>query len=222
MPNALILYGGWLGHQPERFVALAKDRLLNGCDVETTSDLTVLESSDLNHRDLILPIWTQGELTCEQERGLLRAIEDGTGLVGFHGTADAFRGNPAFHFLLGGSFTAHPGDIVEYTVHITSQSDSITSGLSDFRVRSEQYYMLVAPDNEILATTTFSARPYPWIAGTIMPVAWKRSWGRGRVFYSAIGHAPEDWDLPEAQILMQRGVTWASRQLPSRAVESES
>ena len=81
MPNALILYGGWLGHQPERFVALAKDRLLNGCDVETTSDLTVLESCDLNHRELILPIWTQGELTCEQEGGLLRAIEDGTGLV---------------------------------------------------------------------------------------------------------------------------------------------
>jgi len=222
MPNALILYGGWPGHQPERFVALAKDRLFDGCDVETTSELTVLESPDLNHRDLILPIWTQGELTCEQERGLLRAIEDGTGLVGFHGTADAFRSNPAFHFLLGGSFTAHPGDIVEYTVHITSQSDSITSGLSDFRVRSEQYYMLVAPDNEVLATTTFGAQPCPWIAGTIMPVAWKRRWGRGRVFYSAIGHAPEDWDLPEAQILMQRGVTWASGQLPSGAIESES
>jgi len=82
-----------------------------------------------------------------------------------------------------------------------------------FQVRSEQYYMLVAPDNEVLATTTFSAEPCPWIAGTVMPVAWKRRWGRGRVFYSAIGHAPEEWDIPEARALMQRGVTWASGRL---------
>ena len=210
MPNALILYGGWPGHQPERFAALVKDRLLDSFNVEVTPDLAVLESSDLHQRDLILPVWTQGELTWEQEQGVLRAIEEGTGLVGFHGTADAFRSNPAFHFLLGGSFVAHPGDILEYTVHITSPSDPITARLSDFQVRSEQYYMLVAPDNDVLATTTFSAQPCSWIAGTVMPVAWKRRWGRGRVFYSAIGHAPEEWDIPQAHALMQRGVTWAS------------
>ena len=210
MPNALILYGGWFGHQPERFAALAKERFLDGFQVEITPDLAVLESSDLNQRDLILPVWTQGELTWKQERGVLRAIEEGTGLVGFHGTADAFRSSPAFHFLLGGSFTAHPGDIVEYTVHITLHSDPITCGLRDFQVRSEQYYILVAPDNQVLATTTFSQQPYPWIDGTVMPVAWKRRWGSGRIFYSAIGHAPEEWDIPEAQTLMQRGVTWAS------------
>jgi len=210
MPNALILYGGWPGHQPERFAALVKDRLLDGFDVEVTPDLAVLESAGLNQRDLILPVWTQGELTWRQEQGVLRAIEEGAGLVGFHGTADAFRSNPGFHFLLGGSFAAHPGDIVEYTVHITSSSDPITSGLSDFQVRSEQYYMLVAPDNHVLATTTFSAQPCSWIAGTVMPVAWKRRWGHGRVFYSAIGHAPEEWDIPQAHALMQGGVTWAS------------
>jgi type 1 glutamine amidotransferase len=37
-----------------------------------------------------------------------------------------------------------------------------------------------------------------------MPVVWKRRWGRGRVFYSAIGHDPVDWDIPEAQELTQR------------------
>ena len=60
MPNALILYGGWFGHQPERFAALAKERVLDGFEVEITPDLAVLESSDLNQRDLILLIWTQG------------------------------------------------------------------------------------------------------------------------------------------------------------------
>ena len=79
MPNALILYGGWLGHQPERFAALAKERLLDGFDVDITPDLAVLESSDLTQRDLILPVWTQGELTSKQETGVLRAIEEGTG-----------------------------------------------------------------------------------------------------------------------------------------------
>ena len=211
MPNALILYGGWPGHLPERFAAISKERLLHGFNVEITPHLVALESSSLGQRDVILPVWTRGELTAAQERGLLSAIEDGVGLVGYHGTADAFRSNPAFHFLLGGSFTAHPGDMVDYTVHIVSESDPITSGLSDFHIHSEQYYMLVAPDNELLATTIFSAEPCPWISGTVMPVAWKRAWGRGRVFYSAIGHCPQEWEVPEALTLMQRGTAWACK-----------
>jgi uncharacterized protein len=211
MPNALVLYGGWPGHQPERFAALAKERLFEGFDIEVTTDLKSLESSDLGQRDLILPVWTHGELSTAQERGLLRAIEGGTGLVGFHGTADAFRSNPAFHFLLGGSFTAHPGDVVEYTVHILAEPDPITSGLTDFQICSEQYYMLIAPDNEVLATTTFSAQPCPWIAGTVMPVVWKRLWGGGRVFYSAIGHDPQEWEIAQVLTLMQRGTAWAGK-----------
>lgn len=78
---------------------------------------------------------------------------------------------------------------------------------------SEQYYMHVDPSNEVLATTTFSGEygNAPWIAGTVMPVVWKRRFGAGRVFYSSLGHVRQDFEVPEARTIMLRGMLWAAR-----------
>ena len=113
--------------------------------------------------------------------------------------------------MVGGQWVAHPGGIIDYTVNITNHDDPITAGLSDFHMHSEQYYMHVDPSNQVLATTTFDAKYNPWIAGTVMPVVWKRQWGAGRVFYSSLGHVAHDFDVPEAYTIMQRGMLWASR-----------
>ncbi|MCS6949565.1 MAG: ThuA domain-containing protein, partial [bacterium] len=50
-----------------------------------------------------------------------------------------------------------------------------------------------------------------WIAGTVMPVVWKRRYGKGRVFYSSLGHVAKDFEVPEALEIMKRGMLWASR-----------
>jgi type 1 glutamine amidotransferase len=78
-------------------------------------------------------------------------------------------------------------------------------------VHSERYYMHVDPSNHVLATTVFEPVSAPWVAGTVMPVAWTRRHGSGRVFYSSIGHAPADLDIPEAGELLRRGMLWAAR-----------
>jgi type 1 glutamine amidotransferase len=44
-----------------------------------------------------------------------------------------------------------------------------------------------------------------------MPVVWKRQWGKGRVFYSSLGHVAVDFDVPEAREIQRRGMLWASR-----------
>ena len=96
-------------------------------------------------------------------------------------------------------------------VNIIRHDDPITAGLQDFRMHSEQYYMHVDPSNEVLATTTFDSPNYPWVNGTAMPVAWKRVWGQGRVFYTSLGHVAKDFDVPEAREIVRRGMLWASR-----------
>lgn len=78
-------------------------------------------------------------------------------------------------------------------------------------MHSEQYYMHVDPHNQVLATTTFDGAHAPWIAGTVMPVAWTRQWGAGRVAYCALGHVLADFDVPEAREIVKRGLLWASR-----------
>jgi type 1 glutamine amidotransferase len=85
------------------------------------------------------------------------------------------------------------------------------AGLNDFTMHSELYYMHVDPSNDVLATTTVEDETYPWIKGCVMPVVWKRMYGEGRVFYSALGHVATDFDGPECRTIMERGILWASR-----------
>jgi len=148
----------------------------------------------------------------QQERGLLDAVRGGAGLAGWHGgMGDAFRNNVEYQFMVGGQWVAHPGNIIDYQVNITDHDDPITAGLADFSMHSEQYYLHVDPSNAVLATTTFGDQYLPWIAGTVMPVVWKRQWGAGRVFYCSLGHHASDFEVPEAREIVRRGMLWATR-----------
>jgi type 1 glutamine amidotransferase len=214
MPSALIVWGGWEGHQPRECAELWAEILRGqGFDVRVADTLDAyLDAERLHTLSLIVPIWSMGVITPDQERGLLQAVAGGVGIAGWHGTmADSFRNNPDYQFMVGGQWVAHPGNIIEYDVNIVDHADPITAGLADFHMRSEQYYMHVDPSNEVLATTTFSGAHAPWIAGCVMPVVWKRHWGTGRVFYCSLGHQVSDFDVPEAREIVRRGMLWASR-----------
>jgi len=214
MKNALIVWGGWEGHQPRQCAELFAPILQDcGFAVELVNTLDVyLDQSKMQSLSLIVPIWTMGVITPEQERGLLDAVANGVGIAGWHGgMGDSFRNNPAYQWLVGGQWVAHPDNIIEYEVNIIAPADPITQGLSDFTVKSEQYYMHVDPSNEVLATTTFHPRSAPWVDGCVMPVVWKRRWGQGRVFYSSLGHVASDFEVPEVLEIQKRGMVWASR-----------
>jgi type 1 glutamine amidotransferase len=154
-----------------------------------------------------------GEITAEQCEAVSEAVASGTGLGGCHGMCDAFRGSPTWKFMTGGSWVAHPGgDSVAYVVNIANTSSSIVGGLGDFEVRSEQYYLHVDPTVEVLATTRFPAADgYHTANGVVdMPVVWTKRWGRGRVFYSSLGHSADVFEIPEALEIMRRGLLWAA------------
>jgi uncharacterized protein len=212
--QALLVAGGWEGHQPHECAALFAGVLRDdGFEVTVSQTLDVYLDADLLRKtDLIVPIWTQSEISKEQLRGLLDTIAAGTGVAGWHGgMADSFRASTEYQFMVGGQWVAHPGNIIEYTVQIINRDDPITAGLNDFSMYSEQYYLHVDPSNAVLATTTFSGEYAPWIDGCVMPVVWKRKWGEGRVFYCSLGHVAADFDVPEARELVRRGMNWAAR-----------
>lgn len=212
--TALIFYGGWEGHEPGK-VAPRFGRILegHGYDVDLVETLDVLADADrMATYDLIVPMYTQREISKEQEAGLLGAVKSGAGLGGWHGgMGDAFRASTEYQFACGGQWVAHPGNIIDYTVNIVDRDDPITAGLGDFEMHSEQYFMHVDPSNEVLVTTTFSGEHAPWIAGTVMPVVWKRRYGEGKVFYCSLGHVDADFEVPEARTLVERGLLWATR-----------
>jgi len=162
--------------------------------------------------DLISQVFTMSTISTEQLNGLLEAIVNGTGFAGWHGgLADAFRNSVEYQFMVGGQWVAHPGNIIDYAVQISDHDEPITSGLNDFKMHSEQYYLHVDPSNKVLATTTFDGTYLDWIDGVVMPVAWTRRWGKGRVFYCSLGHVAADFDVPEAREIVRRGLIWAGR-----------
>lgn len=218
MKSALVVWGGWDGHEPwlavNRFIPFLKEQ---GYQVEVSDTLDAyLDEAKMRSLDLVVQCWTMGTITKEQEKGLLDAVKGGVGLAGWHGgLIDSFRNNTEYQFMTGGQWVAHPGNVIDYTVNIAVHDDPITAGLSDFAMHSEQYYVHTDPLNEVLVTTTFTqesgAKYAPWIDGAVVPVVWKRRYGEGRVFVCTLGHKAHDFDVPEAAELVRRGLLWASR-----------
>jgi uncharacterized protein len=214
MKKALMVWGGWNGHEPKQCADIFAPILhAAGYDVEISDTLDAyLNLEKLNSLNLIVPMWTMGTISKDQEKNLLTAVRSGVGIAGWHGgMGDSFRNNTEYQFMVGGQWVSHPDGIIEYTVNIAKHKDPVVAGIKDFKMVSEQYYMHVDPSNEVLATTTFQKGKYPWVEGCCMPVVWKRKWGEGRVFYSSLGHVVKDFQVPEALEIMKRGMLWASR-----------
>jgi uncharacterized protein len=211
--QALIVWGGWDGHTPERSANIVRELLTeNGFDVRLETETSAFADPDLGRFDLIVPAITMSEIQKEEVDNLTATVSAGAGLAGFHGLmCDSFRKETEYQFMTGGQWVAHPGNIIDYTVNITRGDDAIMSGIVDFAYRSEQYYMHTDPSNEVLATTTFTDEHFEGIDGVVMPVVWKRKYGKGRVFYSALGHTADEFANPQMKLMFERGMLWAAR-----------
>ncbi|MCB0563043.1 MAG: ThuA domain-containing protein [Phaeodactylibacter sp.] len=209
----LVVHGGWEGHQPAAFAERVGAWLeAEGADLTISDSLGIYtDETFMSSVDLIIQYWTMGKITKEQEAGLLQAVKNGAGLAGCHGgTGDSFRDNPNYQYMVGGQWVAHPGGEIDYHVDIIHSEDPVTSGVQDFDIHTEQYYMHVDPNVKVLATTAFTGAPDSWIDGAVMPVVWKKYFGKGRVFYLSIGHSPDTFEVPEVWAMLTRGVKWAS------------
>jgi uncharacterized protein len=212
--KVLFIHGGWPGHDPIKF----RDYMVpwleeQGAKVEVFDNLDSYTYPEfMDTIDLVIQIHTMSQITKEQEKGLLRAIKNGTGMAGWHGgMCDAFRNNVDYQFMTGGQWVAHPGGVIDYSVQVIDNEDEITSGLGKFNMKSEQYYMHIDPNVKVLATTTFSGEHDSWIDGCVMPVAWKKMYGKGRIFYTSLGHNLNHvTEVSEAITMIKRGIQWAS------------
>jgi type 1 glutamine amidotransferase len=213
--KVLIVRGGWKGHEPVEVSEIFKRVLTaEGCSVEISETLDAfLDVNKLMTLDLIIPLWTMGEISDEQCRSVQDAVASGVGLAGCHGgMCDAFRFNVEWQFMTGGQWVAHPGnDGIEYVVNIKKGSSPIVEGIEDFVVKTEHYYLHVDPAVEVLATTRFPLVDGPHAAnGQVdMPVVWTKRWGKGRVFYCSLGHHADVMEVPPALEIMRRGFLWA-------------
>jgi len=216
MARALITWGGWPGHQPDRVAALFAGMLrAEGLTVEVTDTLACFDDPGaLGAVDLIVPVWTMSRITADQAQNVADAVAAGTGLAGCHGgMCDAFRDNVVWQFLTGAQWVAHPGnDGVAYRVRMLG-AHPVVDGIGDFDVVSEQYYLHVDPAVAVHAVCDFPVADGPHaVNGPVaMPVAFTKGWGRGRVYYNALGHVAQVIDHGPAREMLRRGLLWVAR-----------
>lgn len=216
MRKALIVWGGWDGHQPEQVSNIFKEQLeAEGFEVNVQDTLEAFRDAQyLKELDLIVPAWTMGEIEQALVDNVSAAVQSGVGLAGCHGgMCDSFRKNVDWQFMTGGQWVAHPGnDGVRYTVEMCNSSSSLVDGLRNFEVSSEQYYLHVDPAVEVLATTRFPTvdGPHALNKAVDMPVAWTKRWGLGRVYYNSLGHQANIMEMPEVKEMMRRGFLWCA------------
>jgi len=215
--KALIVRGGWLGHQPkevaEEFGKMLKE---DGFEPEISDTLDAFkDEARLKSLSLIVPVWTMGKITAEQLNPVLSAVKSGVGIAGCHGgMCDSFREQTEWQFMTGGQWVAHPGnDGVKYRVKMGPAKSPITEGIADFDVASEQYYMHVDPAVKVLATTEFPVAdgPHAGNGKFAMPVLWTKVYGQGRVFYSSLGHQVGIVQMEPHRTIMRRGFAWAAK-----------
>ena len=236
--NIIFVYGGSI-HSPKESADLFVPILeAEGAKVQVFDNFTVYEDQNLmNETDLIIQAFTdfftpvENRMNDKQFKGLQIAILNGTGFSGWHGGLGSSNTvNQRYQFMVGGQFVSHPGGITNFKVKIIDSIDLITKDIGDFEVKnSEQYYMLIDPNIRVLAVTEFTDETYQkpvnlkleqinyldidvenQIKGSVMPVIWKKNYGKGRIFYSSIGHSLNDFNLPEVMNIQMRGFRWAS------------
>ncbi|MEG2673358.1 MAG: ThuA domain-containing protein [Ruthenibacterium sp.] len=185
MKKAYIFYGGWDGHEPEK-VSARFQKMLEKENFEVIREASMERLEDeafLKSMDLIIPMWTQGQMEDRHCFHLSEAVMAGTGLAGCHGgMCDSFRWNIEYQFMTGSQWVSHPGNQyyhhisdltpenlyyvqkfypnpegafeTDYTVNFKKGSSSpIVAGLEDFSLRTEQYYLQLDPCVNVLATT---------------------------------------------------------------------
>ncbi len=216
MAKALITWGGWVGHEPDKVAALFAGWLRDaGFAVEVTDTLACFDDpARLSDLSLIVPVWTMSEIGKEQADHVAAAVAAGVGLAGCHGgMCDSFRTNVVWQFMTGAQWVAHPGnDGVRYRVRVTSDH-AVVAGMADFEVETEQYYLHVDPAVKVHAVCDFPlvAGPHAANGPVEMPVVFTKLWGEGRVYYNALGHQASVIAEGPAAEMIRRGLVWAAR-----------
>jgi len=219
MRDALVVWGGWDGHEPKQSTGIVAEELKKSdFNVEVSDTLEAYADLEkLKGYHLIVPCWTMGDIPGKLRKNLTEAVKEGTGLAGWHGgMCDAFRKDTEYQFMTGCQWVAHPGGIIKYKVNITDHEHEITKGLEDFEIESEQYYVHVDPAVKVLATTNVPPERAMGNTGpdggdVIMPVTWTKVWGKGRVSYTSCGHIAKDFAIPQVLEMVVRGCKWAAR-----------
>lgn len=205
-PLRVLLLGGSAGsHRPELLARFLTQSLAPAIAVVYTEDVTTLTPDRLRGTDVVAIYRDHGELPAAQETALIEAVDSGKGLFVLHCGSHCFRNSGRYTALIGGRFARHGRSLFPVTI-VDAQHPSMKD-LGGFAVDDETYtHNELGDDIHVLMVREE--------AGGFEPSAWYRWQGRGRVFYTALGHDEKTWHARAFIPLVRQGLLWSSGRIP--------
>jgi type 1 glutamine amidotransferase len=193
-------------------------------EVTATEDTSEFSTENLQRYAAVM-FYTSGELpmTGVQKTALLNFVRSGRGFLGVHSATDTFYTWPDYLDLVGGYFNGHPWHQA-VTVEVVDAGDPLVAFLwnslqvedeiyqiRDFDYRGSHVLLRLDPSSVDLSKAGVHQRFYGW------PLAWKRFYGQGRVFYTALGHEASVWQDPRYQRILTNAILWSMRGSPEES-----
>src|SRR4051812_23651842 len=202
-------------------------------DVECTKDGRVFIPEYLDTFDAFF-FYTTGELTAEKsadntppmwksgKKALIDAVAAGKGFLGSHCASDTFHSAgeanrpqnadkvDPYIAMVGGEFIRH-GDQQEATMHVVDSQFPGLKGVADFRIKEEWYALKnFRPDLHVLLVQETAGMKGEDYQRPNFPATWARMHGKGRVFYTSLGHREDVWTNPVFQNLLVGALSWTT------------
>jgi uncharacterized protein len=186
-------------------------------DVTATEDVSVFTAENLRRFGAVM-FFTTGELPMSdlQKQALMDFVRGGGGFLGVHSATDTFYEWPDYGKLIGGYFDQHPWHQT-VRIDVADKSDPLVASIGpsltlfdeiyqirDFDAGGSHVLLRLDPASVDLTRENVHRHPYGW------PLAWTRSYGSGRVFYSALGHEEGVWRDARYETLLHNAVLWAT------------
>ncbi len=199
---AILFLGDERHHRPAVMHNLvARDLASAGIDLTYTGDVHALTPENLAEYDGLLIFRDSGDLPAESEAALLSFIDGGKGLVAVHCASHCFRNSPKYTALVGGRFAHHQTGV--FRSKIVDAQHPAMRAVSSFESWDETYvHNELTSDRRVLMV-----RPHD---GSYEPYTWVRDQGKGRVYYTALGHDERTWRVPQFRQLLSAALRWTT------------
>jgi len=156
---------------------------------------------------------TTGDIGVPDLQAFMDWIAEGRGLIGIHSASGTYHGRPAYLDMLGNEFLTHGDQTTVEAVVEATQHPAVAHLGPRYRVFDEIYRFVRNNRSSVMPILTLDRHPMDGLPGAgepaDLPLAWTRQHGRGRVFYTALGHRDELWRDADFQRHVQGGVRWA-------------
>ncbi|MEM6629614.1 MAG: PVC-type heme-binding CxxCH protein, partial [Bacteroidota bacterium] len=188
-------------HNGKKYMPILASYLApKGIQLTWASDPGVLNPKELNKFDGLILYANHDSIAPSQEKALLQFIRKGKAFLPIHSASYCFRNSDAFVDLVGAQFESHGID--SFSTEIVQADHPIVAGFQSFETWDETYvHHRHNPDREVLMERMNGGKREPW--------TWTRTYGKGRIFYTAYGHDERTWSHPGFLDLIERGIRWA-------------